>query len=260
MKKHDKDDPFIAPIICAHRGASGYAPENTMAAFQMAIDLQTDMIEFDVQQTRDKKLYIMHDEKVRRTTNGKKKLWQLTGKELEKLDAGSWFAKKFTGERVPEFDSVLKLAKGKVKLNIEVKCNGKQDNMLEQVIEKIQATGFEKDCVLTSFDFFVIDQIKSLAPELEVGYVFSKQGLRAKSFKAPVDVLSVHFTLITRKFMRKARKAGKKVFVWTVNNKWLMHRMCKMGVDGIITDYPDRLATVIKIHTERFSVSPGQRK
>ena len=246
MKNRTITSKFKPPVICAHRGASGHTPENTMAAFRLAIDMHADMLEFDIQQTSDKKLFIMHDAKVKRTTNGKGKITALSSQEIVKLDAGGWFDKKFTGEPVPQFTEVLMLAKDRTLLNIEVKNDSKHEGMLQQVIEEIFNTGFEKDCVLTSFDFAMINEIKKIAPQLQVGYIFSRQGLRARSFKAPVEILSVHFTLATRKFLRKSHKAGKKVYVWTVNNKWMMRRLCKLGVDGIITNFPDRLAEVIE--------------
>ncbi len=254
MKKNKNPTRFTAPVICAHRGASAYAPENTLAAFKLAIELNADMLELDVQQSRDKKLFIMHDAKVRRTTNGKGRISGLSSAELQKLDAGSWFGEKYADEPIPVLKNVLTLARGKATLNIEVKYDGQQDGMLQQVISSIYDTGFEKDCVLTSFDFPLVDEIKRLAPELAVGYIFSRRGLRAKSFKAAVDILSVHFTLVSKKFLRKSHKAGKKVFVWTVNSKWMMHHMCKLGVDGIITNYPDRLAAVIELYRHNHSL------
>ncbi|KAA3659161.1 MAG: hypothetical protein DWQ10_09440 [Calditrichaeota bacterium] len=128
---------FNHPIVCAHRGASAYAPENTLSAFQKALDLKTDMVELDVQSSRDNQLFIMHDLEVDRTTDGSGKLAMLTASELASLDAGSWFDEKFKGEPVPQFDAALSLIRGKATFNIEVKCNGLKSSMIEQIIEKI---------------------------------------------------------------------------------------------------------------------------
>ncbi|KAA3659162.1 MAG: hypothetical protein DWQ10_09445 [Calditrichaeota bacterium] len=108
----------------------------------------------------------------------------------------------------------------------------------------------ENECVLTSFDFSVINEIKQRAPELPAGYIFNVRGFRPHVFTAPVDILSIHFALVNGFFMRQARKHGKKVFVWTVNSPWMMRCMCRLGVHGIITDFPDRLADVVNVWTK----------
>lgn len=251
MKKNKSS--YSPPIICAHRGASGYAPENTLAAFKKALELRTDMVELDVQQISDNKLYIMHDTEIDRTTNGTGSLSKLTSPEVEKLDAGSWFSEKFQGEPVPQFEAVLSLVKGKAALNIELKCNGSRDNLIQSVIEKIREFGVEKECVLTSFDFAIIDEVRRQAPDLSVGYIFNARGFLPHVFRANVEVLSIHFALANTIFVKLAKKFGKKVFVWTANKDWLMRRMCRLGVDGIITDYPDKLAKVIETFMHKMN-------
>ncbi|NUO82829.1 glycerophosphodiester phosphodiesterase, partial [candidate division KSB1 bacterium] len=114
------------------------------------------------------------------------------------------------------------------------------------VVETIRREKFEAECIVTSFGHQVADEIKKLAPEIRVGYIFGKEEYHEGVFNGPVEVLSANHYLISPEFMRKARAAGKDVHVWTVNDKPLMHRMLELGVDAIITNFPDRLAEVIR--------------
>ena len=235
--------PFI---ICAHRGASGYAPENTLAAFRLAMEMGAQMIETDAQQTDDDRLVLLHDDDLDRTTTGTGFLWQKKLAELKTYDAGLWFDKKFAGERLPTLEEAMALVRGKVKLNIEVKLHGHERNVAQLVVDTIRREHFEKECIVTSFGQTVADEIKALAPELQVGYIFGKREYSDRVFSAPVDILSANSRLVDKEFMQKARAAGKQVHAWTVNDKDRMHELMALGVDAIITNYPDRLAQVVQ--------------
>ena len=232
-------------INCAHRGASGHAPENTLLAMRMAIDMGADMAELDVQQTADDHLVVLHDDKLDRTTNGRGFLWQKSLPELQKYEAGGWFDLHYSGEPLPTLEQVINLVRGKMKLNIEVKLHGHERNVARLVVETIRRLDFSKNCIVTSFSEEVADSIKALAPDLKVGYIFVKELFHEGMLNSPVDIFSVHAEMVDAAFMKKARAAGKEVHVWTVNNKSEMHRLMDLGVDGIITNYPDRLAEVI---------------
>lgn len=237
----------MATIInCAHRGASGHAPENTLAAFRVAMEMGAHMSELDVQQTADDRLVLLHDDELERTTNGSGLLWQKELAELQKYEAGSWFAPKFAGEPLPTLEEVVALVRGRMQLNIEVKLHGHERDLARLVVETIRREKFEAECIVTSFGHQVADEIKKLAPEIRVGYIFGKEEYHEGVFNGPVEVLSANHYLISPEFMRKARAAGKDVHVWTVNDKPLMHRMLELGVDAIITNFPDRLAEVIR--------------
>ena len=123
----------------AHRGASGYEPENTLRSFRKAIELNSDAIELDVQLTKDHKLVVIHDETVNRTTNGKWKVSELTLKELKKLDAGK-------GEKIPTLEEVIKVCRNKCKLNIEIK----ELNSVKKVIEIVVKERFVKQTIISS--------------------------------------------------------------------------------------------------------------
>lgn len=232
-------------INCAHRGASGHAPENTLAAMQKAIEMGAQMSELDVQQTADDALVLFHDDSLNRTSTGSGLLWQKTLDELQTLDAGSWYGEAFRDEPVPTLEQVFELVRGKMKLNIEVKLHGHEREVAKLVVDKIKAANFADQCIVTSFGHEVADSIKALAPELTVGYIFDHTQYSDAVFAGPVDLLSANYWLITEDFMQKARTAGKQVHVWTVNDKPTMRRMLEMGVDAVITNYPDRLAEVV---------------
>ena len=236
---------------CAHRGASGHAPENTLAAMRTAMAMGAHMSELDIQQTADDRLVLLHDDELERTTNGTGLLWQKTWAELQTYEAGSWFAPEFAREPLPTLEEVFALVRGKMKLNIEVKLHGHERDIAKLVVATIRREKFEHECIVTSFGHRVADEIKALAPELKVGYIFGKEEYHEGVFSGPVEVLSANHYLISPEFMRQARAAGKTVHVWTVNEKPLMHRMLDLGVDAVITNYPDRLAEVIRERAER---------
>lgn len=245
-----KDDYGISNvktlINCAHRGASGHAPENTLAAMRLAMSMGAHMAELDVQQTADDRLVLLHDDDLERTTNGAGPLWQKPLAKLKTYEAGAWFAPEFAGEPLPTLEEVIALVRGKMKLNIEVKLHGHERNVAKLVVETIRRENFQNECLVTSFGHELVDEIKALAPELQAGYIFGREEYHEGVFRGPVEVLSVNHYLISPEFMRKARAAGKQVHVWTVNDKPLMQRMSDFKVDAIITNFPDRLAEVIR--------------
>jgi len=229
---------------CAHRGASGHAPENTLAAFRLAMEMGAEMCELDVQQTADDRLVVMHDDRLERTTNGNGNLWEMTLPDLQRYDAGVRYDQRFAGETLPTLEQVVALVRGKMKLNLEVKIHGHERNMAALTVETIRREKLVDECVVTSFDWKAVNEIKKLAPELKVGYIFGWKEFSPAVFDAPVELLSTHYSLVDARFLERARTAGKKVHVWTVNYKWLMRRLRQRGVDGIITNYPDRLKEV----------------
>ncbi len=233
-------------MICAHRGASAHAPENTLAAMRLAMEMGAHMCEIDVQQTRDDRLVLLHDEELDRTSNGTGFLWQKSLSELQGIDAGSWFDAKYAGEPLPTLEEAMDLVRGKMKLNVEVKLHGHERQIAPLIVAAIRRANFQEECIVTSFGHAVAEEIKKLAPELQVGYIFGTEEYHEGLFTGEVDLLSAHHHLISPEFMRKARAGNKQVHVWTVNDKPLMRRMLELGVAAIITNYPDRLAEVVR--------------
>ena len=166
------------PLIIAHRGASGLAPENTMAAFKKAYDTGVSMIELDVQKTKDGHLVIMHDDTVDRTTNGKGKIEDLTLEEIKKLDAGSWFSSEYTGEKIPTLGEVLEWAKDKIKVDIEVKDYKQYRSMESELNSIIEENNAGKNVMVTSFSKDVLKRIKENNPELKTGLLVKPTHLK----------------------------------------------------------------------------------
>ena len=223
--------------ITAHRGGAWKAPENTISALQYTIDSGADYAEIDVQETKDGELILLHDDSLKRTAGVKKNVWDMTLKQVEKLDAGDSFHKNFRGEKIPEFTEVLKFCKGRLDLNIEIKYNGKNKGIVNKVVRAIKENHFEDHCVVTSMNYQFLKQIKKTAPEIRTGYIMTMtyggvQGMEAAGF------FSVKHTYVDEKFVTQAHALGKEVHVWTVNYKGDAKRMLDMGVDNIITDDP----------------------
>ncbi|MGH7452587.1 MAG: glycerophosphodiester phosphodiesterase, partial [bacterium] len=171
-------------------------------------------------------------------------VWEMTLAELQQYDAGSWFDPRFAGEKLPALEEVIALVRGKMQLNIEAKIHGHERNVASLIVETLWRERFDDECIVTSFDHKIVDEIKALAPTLQVGCIFGWREFSTEVFSVKVELLSAHYSLVDTAFLKRARAAGKKVHVWTVNDQWLMRRMIEMGVDGIITNYPGRLNAV----------------
>ena len=223
--------------ITAHRGGAWKAPENTISALQYTIDSGADYAEIDVQETKDGELILLHDDSLKRTAGVKKNVWDMTLKQIEKLDAGASFHKKFRGEKIPEFTEVLKFCKGRLDLNIEIKYNGKNKGIVNKVVRAIKENHFEDHCVVTSMNYQFLKQIKKIAPEIRTGYIMTMTYGGVQGMEA-ADFFSVKHTYVDEKFVTQAHALGKEVYVWTVNYKGDAKRMLDIGADNIITDDP----------------------
>ncbi|MBK9290517.1 MAG: glycerophosphodiester phosphodiesterase [Bacteroidetes bacterium] len=247
------------PLVIAHRGASGSAPENTLAAVSKAMEIGADLIEIDVHLTRDRQLVVIHDYTVDRTTNGTGKIKDLDFNTIRELDAGSWFSKEFAGEMVPTLDEVLRLIGGKHKLLIEIKPTWTGDHETEkQVLGYIRAHAAESWCVVQSFDPQVIRNLRQLDPKIELHQLvvgnlpllplhFHKS-LAGGSYLRHRDVAAVNpnYRFVGAGKIKRLHKRGQKVFVWTVDEPHKMEALIDAGADGIITNHPERLINILK--------------
>ncbi len=252
--------------IIAHKGASGSAPENTMAAFQMALDLGVDMIELDVRNTHDEEIVVFHDETLDRTTNGAGPVHDYTLAELKKLDAGSWFDPKFSDERIPTLKEVLDLvssAKGKCKVLIEIKHmdHPHYHDFAEKLIDVIreEENGYdwiilqsmETDYIDAAHDYDEHVQTKKLmigedSAPLIAFYIETKMHLGHAKENDRMKALNPEYhTLSTRRVFRMHAR-GFEVYTYSPNNREDMVKMLHMGVDGIITDFPEILVQIRK--------------
>ena len=222
--------------ITAHRGASIKYPENTMAAFRGAKKLGADWIELDVQQTKDKQIVVSHDTNLNRVTGVNKDIIDMNYSEIKKLDAGSFFNKKFKGEKIPLLKEVLEFAKkNNIRLNIELKPTGKEKNFEKQVVDLIKEYNFEDRCVVTSQVYNVLKKIKKYDKDIKTVYVMSIAIGKITDAKY-ADAFSIKATNVTETQVSRVHNAGKELYAWTVNKEESINKMIDMNVDNIITD------------------------
>lgn len=239
----------MSPMIIAHRGASGYAPENTMASFQMAQKLGSQGIELDVQLTKDGVPVVIHDELLDRTTNLCGQVSTYTWEELRQADAGSWMGEAWREEKVPALEEVLDAFSGMF-LNIELKNSVvSHPGLEEKVISLITRYCDLANVILSSFNPQSVQRIKQLAPEISTGFLYETEPEHTSAIGFAVELLAdaVHpdYQLLTEEKVYTFHEHGLLVNTWTVNDPEEMKKMVRMGVNGIITNYPDRLKELI---------------
>ena len=247
------------PLVIAHRGASGLAPENTLSAIAKAIEIGVDRIEMDLRQTIDGEVIVLHDKTIIRTTNGWGSARKLPLKKIKRYSAGSWFHPDFSAERIPTFREVLELVNGRATLLLEVKDGSPYHHGIEKrIIELVNEYKANEWCIVQSFNDRILNNFRKL-PEFDAdmqklfaafipvapfygGSKFTYKRLRRYDFAREVNI---NRRYVNPRVVRKVHDMGKKVNVWTVNETEALAKFVKWGVDGIITDYPDRLRKVI---------------
>lgn len=234
----------------AHRGFSGFAPENTLSAFKLALSNQSvRSIELDVQLSKDGVPVVIHDFTLERTTNGYGFVKDKTYEELRELDAGNWFSEEFKNEKIPTLEEVLALCKDKCQLNIELKTiDGMYDGYEKIVVEMVKKYEMEDDVCLTSFDANVISAIQLLDTRMKRGLIISKPTLRLlkKLKNSGSTILSIKHKLVTPKLVKDMEKAGIELFAWTVNIKSDMKYILEYPQEiTVCTNFPDRFEDLI---------------
>lgn len=223
--------------VTAHRGYSAVYPENTIPAFKGAIQVGADWAELDVQQTADGEVIVMHDSNLKRTTGLDKEVWQVTWDEIKDLDNGSWFDKKYQTVRIPTLEEVLKVCRGKIHLNIEIKPSGHDKDLEEQVAKLLKKYHMRDTCVVSSLKYDSLRKIKEADDSIETAYITSVSYGNFTNLEY-ADGYSVESTLLSKGFVNKAQKAGKQIYVWTVNSEERLEKVVGMGIDNVITDDP----------------------
>ena len=236
----------------AHRGASAYAPANTLAAFRRAEELGADGVELDVHLSADGALVVIHDFTVDATTDGHGRVRDMTLAELKRLDAGSWFDPRFAGERIPTLEEVVEALGERMILNIELKSPSWRSEGLEQaVVELVEARRLDRRVILSSFNPWTVWRLRRLAPHLTIGLLYDANlalPLR-RAWLRPLlrpKALHPHHRLVTARYVAWAHAKGYRVYTWTVNDPAEMRRLIALQVDGIITDRPDVLRREIE--------------
>ena len=238
---------FSRVQVSAHRGWPKVAPENTLPAFEMALESGADYIELDVQLTKDGELVVFHDDTIERTTNGKGYLTDFTYDELQKLSAGSWYGDEheFDDVKIPKFTEVLDLIGNDILLNIEIKSHGNVPATAEKVVEIIEEYDIKKSCYVTSFSYQALKRVKELDPKIKTALIAHIAPSTVYSQMDYIDAISVNYLFINQSVVNNAHRSGKKVFVWTVDRSGPMKKMISLGVDNIITNRPDKAVEVV---------------
>ncbi|AWZ48009.1 hypothetical protein C3495_03920 [Clostridiaceae bacterium 14S0207] len=229
--------------ITAHRGNSSVAPENTLSAIKSAIDVNADFAEIDVQETKDGNLVLTHDSNFKRISNIDKNVYDVTLKEIKTYDVGSNFSPVFKGEKIPTLEEAIKLSKNKIKLNIEIKLNGHEKNLVTSVVNLIEKENFIDQCVVTSLDYDVLKEVRKLNPNIKIGYIMFVALGNLSSMD--VDFYSIERTNVTKAFVKRAHNLGRQVHVWTVDDETDANSLIDMKVDNIITNYPKLMRNLL---------------
>ncbi|MCB0844916.1 MAG: glycerophosphodiester phosphodiesterase [Bacteroidetes bacterium] len=250
-----KENPRDFPLVIAHRGASGIAPENTLASIQKALEMKVDMVEIDVHLSQDEEVIVIHDATLDRTTNGTGAVKDKLLSEIKTLDAGSWKDPQFVNEPVPTLSDVMEKINGQAVVLIEIKQGeeGRYPGLEQKVIEIIDQFDARSWSIIQSFETETVAEAIRLGGGIEVQKLISGT-LPTLPFHVDkgfvwgsplgyenIAAINPHFKSLTPRFVNQVHEKGLKVFTWTVNEKEEMEEVIGLGVDGIITNYPDRL-------------------
>jgi glycerophosphoryl diester phosphodiesterase len=247
-------EPLFRPgriLNFAHRGAREVAPENTLAAFHVAQEIGASGVELDVMLTSDGEVVVIHDDTLDRTTDGSGRVRDMTLSKLKTLDAGSWFDPRFAGQRIPTLQEVLELIGGRMILDIELKSRSLTDDRLEvKVVELVERNDLVDSAILSSFNPLAIWRVKRLNPRLATGLLYMEDTplpLRRAWLRPLVrpDGLHPRHTMVRPAYVCWAKERGYSIIAWTVNDLHEMRRLIGLGVDGVITDRPERLKDLV---------------
>ncbi len=228
----------------AHRGASGSFPENTIRAFLAAVEAGAAMCELDVRLTRDGIPVVIHDETVDRTTDGRGAVAEMTLAEIKHFDAGMRFGARFAGERIPTLAEVFDALVNRCGLNIELKADAAE----KPVCEIVRARGAIEASMVSGFDWEALWRVRAIDPAIRIGVLADKRGDAMLATARRLDAWAVNprYNLCTAELVSEAHGHGFKVMVWTVDERAAMRRMIAYGVDGIMTNYPERLSALVR--------------
>ncbi|HEV2490830.1 MAG TPA: glycerophosphodiester phosphodiesterase family protein [Candidatus Acidoferrales bacterium] len=233
-----------SPWIIGHRGASGHAPENTVASFRKAVELGATFIETDLRLSHDARFVAIHDATLDRTTNGRGMVRDFTVEQLRELDAGSWYRQEFAGERIPTIEEILAFAReADIVFYLEIKHDAAAWGMHHGLATALRAAGEAARTVVISFDPRILANLRRLDATQLTGLLFEQPLERPveAALRVGARQLAPRADLVTPELMREARDAGIQVVTWTVDEPEQMRALAAAGVNGIMTNYPDRL-------------------
>ena len=241
--------PFM---VIAHRGASSYAPENTLAAFDLALQMGVRHIELDVDVTSDGHVVVIHDNTVDRTTDGSGPVASHTLAALRGFDAGSWFGAKFAGERIPTFDEVLSRYKGRAHVHTEIK--GRSPSLAPRTADLIRKHGMEGQVTITSFQSVRLEEMRACAPGLPRGWLVREidDAVIAQAREMGLTQLCPRAREITPELVRRLHAEGFVARAWDVKTTELMQQVVQAEADGMTVNFPDKLIAYLKSHKHPF--------
>jgi glycerophosphoryl diester phosphodiesterase len=232
------------PVIFAHRGSSAHAPENTLAAFELAVQQEAGAIELDVKLCASGEPVVIHDMTVDRTTNGSGTVKHISLCQLKELDAGSHFHASFSNEKIPTLDEVFESIGRKIYINVELtNLNALTDRLPEEVARCIQKHRLEQQVLISSFNPIALRRFHALIPQIPIGLLSLPStgsiNLRpALQHLVHHDALHPHLGDASQQLIDRAHQRGKRVHLYTVNDPGDMRRLYSLGADGIFTDDP----------------------
>jgi glycerophosphoryl diester phosphodiesterase len=229
------------PVVFAHRGAKNYAPENTLASFQKALEMGAQALELDITLTKDDEVVVIHDDTVDRTTDGKGAVNDLELAEIKKLDAGSWFSNGYLGERIPTLKEVLDLVQGKALINIEIK-NAKERNrvLVQKAANLVREKRQQESIIFSSFYRENVRMVRKELPDCPVGFLtlpgfIGKIEIGLLGGVSP-DLIHPHFSSLSAHFIERQHAHLRRVHSYTINDADLMRTLVRWGVDGFFCD------------------------
>lgn len=233
--------------ITAHRGFSYAAPENTMYAFEYAVESDADYIELDVQLTADEQVVVFHDEKIDRVTDGTGKISDYTYEELQKFSAGCKFRKSdvFSDAKIPLLSDVFETIGDRILYNVEIKDKGNTSLTTHKTVELIEEYGLENSCYITSFSYNILKEVKKINSKIKTGLIANSTAVTSFSRLKNIDALSLNHIFVNYATVNEAHRNGKRVFVWTVDSTSEIQKMISLGVDNIITNRPDKASEIV---------------
>lgn len=245
----------MPPLIIAHRGDSAHRPENTLSAFASALELGAELVEMDVQLSRDGAAVVIHDSTVDRTTDGTGRVREMTLAELRRLSAGYplRYGNAFPGERIPTLAEVLGLLRDRARAMIEIKPDSVTDDaeggIEAVVVSEVRRAGAEKDVALISFDRRALLRCRALAPEIARGHVFERGrpgDFLAGAREAGCEVVMPHKRLLSDELRDRAREAGIKVATWVVDDPDELRALSRFDLFGVGSNRPGVLLDALR--------------
>ena len=232
-------------LAIGHRGAAGVAPENTKMSFVKALDLGADAIELDVTLTEDEVVIVFHDDTLERTTNGRGRVSETEFRKIAELDAGGWFGASFTGIEVPTLEEVLQVFGGRTTINVELKPDLRMEQLVKRVVESVARFQLFDSILFSSFHHDAMTLLRDLVPEARIGILCQIGGFPfAVSHAERLGAETIHpqAKMVDHELVHVAHEKGFGVWTWTANEPGEITLLKAMGVDGIFSDYPDRIA------------------